>query len=211
VAKPKADRQPKPRFLSEAEEKRLRASLARRDSEAKAARDRANAWRRERKKPELPALPHYADHLTPAILLSTNTGLRRGELLALRWADVDLAGRQLTVRASGTKSGQTRHVPLNTEALTVLKRWRRQSNGPRVFAVDTSFKTAWASLLKQAKIESFRWHDLRHHFGSRLVQSGVPLNTVRELLGHQSIAMTLRYAHLADGDKASAVEKLVRP
>jgi hypothetical protein len=59
------------------------------------------------------------------------------------------------------------------------------------------FQTAWETVLKRARISNFRWHDLRHHFASRLVQNGVPLNTVRDLLGHGSVGMSLRYAHLA--------------
>ena len=59
------------------------------------------------------------------------------------------------------------------------------------------FQTAWETVLKRARISNFRWHDLRHHFASRLVQNGVPLNTVRDLLGHGSVGTSLRYAHLA--------------
>jgi integrase len=154
-------------------------------------------------------LPYFADHITPAVLLTMNTGLRRGELLALTWADI--VGDVLTVHGLGAKSGQTRHIPLNSEAVSVLHRWRAQSSGDRVIAVDTSFKTAWASLLKAAKITRFRWHDLRHHFASRLVQAGVPLNTVRELLGHADLTMTLRYAHLAPAQTRAAVDLLVQP
>jgi integrase len=89
-------------------------------------------------------------------------------------------------------------VPLNSEAMSVLKCWREQVTGrQRVFDITTGFKTAWMHILKRAKVAKFRWHDLRHHFASRLVQRGVPLNTVRDLLGHSSIAMSLRYAHLA--------------
>jgi integrase len=73
-----------------------------------------------------------------------------------------------------------------------------------VLRVDKS----WQAVLKAAKIERFRWHDLRHHFASRLVQRGVDLNTVRELLGHVDISMTLRYSHLAPEQKAAAVAKL---
>ena len=70
-------------------------------------------------------------------------------------------------------------------------------------------KTAWSSLMTAAKIDGFRFHDCRHHFASRLVQAGVDLNTVRELLGHGDIRMTLRYSHLAPEHKAAAVAKLV--
>jgi integrase len=100
---------------------------------------------------------------------------------------------------------------LNFEALEALKQWKEQApDDERVFPIDTGFKTSWGALLERAKITKFRWHDLRHHFASRLVQAGVPLNTVRELLGHGSMAMTLRYAHLAPDQKAEAVAKLVR-
>ena len=211
IERPRIDRTPKVRYLNPAEEKRLREALRERDAETRAARDSANRWRRERKQDPLPPLPYFGDHLTPAVLLSMNTGLRRGELLALRWTNVDMKGRQITIEGSTAKAGQTRHIPLNAEALDVLKKWKEQAPaGERLFPIDTSFKTAWAKLLERAHITGFRWHDLRHHFASRLVQAGVPLNTVRELLGHGSMAMTLRYAHLAPDQKAEAVALLVR-
>jgi integrase len=210
VERVRIDRTPKVRFLDAAEERRLREALRTRDVKMIEARESANRWRKERGQEPLPALKHFGDHLTPAVLLSMNTGLRRGELLGLRWANVELAGRnpRLTVEGSTAKGGQTRHIPLNAEAVEVLKHWREQSTGERVFAIDTGFKSAWAPLLTSAKITAFRWHDLRHHFASRLVQVGVPLNTVRELLGHASMAMTLRYAHLAPDQKREAVAKL---
>ena len=96
-----------------------------------------------------------------------------------------------------------------------LKRWREQNPDAtpldKVFAVSTSFKTAWSVILKAAGIKRFRWHDLRHHFASRLVQADVNLNTVRELLGHGSLAMTLRYAHLGPDQKRAAVALLCSP
>lgn len=179
--------------------------------EMQEARESANRWRRARKQEPLPALPHYGDHLTPAVLLSINTGMRRGELLALRWSAIDTKGNQITIEGSTAKNQQTRYIPLNTEALEVLQHWKEQSpDSERVFPIDTGFKTAWAALLERSKITKFRWHDLRHHFASRLVQAGVPLNTVRELLGHGGMAMTLRYAHLAPDQKREAVAKLVQ-
>jgi Phage integrase family len=138
-----------------------------------------------------------------------NTGLRRGELLKLRWASVDFHHQLLTVEGEHAKSRQTRHVPLNEEAMSMLQRWREQSSGgPRVFGVSTGFRTAWRHILKRANISEFRWHDLRHHFASRLVQRGVPPYTVRDLLGHSSVAMSVRYAHLAPDQRREAVAKL---
>src|SRR6185312_3082021 len=86
---------------------------------------------------------------------------------------------------------------------------REQSGiGANVFGVATGFQSAWEKVLKRACIRHFRWHDLRHHFASRLVQQGTPLNTVRDLLGHSSVGMSLRYAHLAPDQRREAVAKL---
>jgi integrase len=209
VEKPRIDRRPKIRFLDDAEESRLRETLRVRDAKMRADRESANVWRRVRNRELLPTLLHYRDHLTPAVVLSMNTGLRRGELLKLRWRSVDFARRLLTVEGPDAKSRQTRHVPLNVEAINFLKSWREQSSdGARVFEITTGFKTAWGKILKRANIVGFRWHDLRHHFASRLMQHGVPLNTVRDLLGHSSIAMSLRYAHLAPDQRREAVAML---
>jgi integrase len=208
-----ADKAGRIRYLSTAEEKHLRAALVARDEERQARRDRANVWRRARKYPEWPTL---TDHLTPIVLLALNTGCRKGEIFALRWPDVDLTGAQLRVRGEAAKSGQTRYVPLNTEALDVLRRWKtsRTATG-YVFpgreddeALD-DVKKSWLPLIRAAGIKGFTFHDLRHTFASRLVVAGVDLNTVRELLGHADIKMTLRYAHLAPEHKAAAVAKLV--
>jgi integrase len=117
----------------------------------------------------LAPLPHFGDHLTLAVLFSMNTGLRRGELLKLRWGSVDFNRQLLTVEGGHAKSRQTRHLPLNAEAISLLRRWREQSGGQHVFGVSTGFKTAWPHILKRARITRFRWHDLRHHFASRLV------------------------------------------
>lgn len=209
VDKPRIDRRPKIRFLDAAEESRLRFALRNRDAQLCLLRTTGNRRRLVRREYLLPPLPHFGDHLTPAVLLSMNTGLRLGELLKLRWKNVHLDRRWLTVEGREAKSRQTRHVPLNAEAINVLTHWREQSGSQgRVFNVSLSFKTAWWRLLERAGIQNFRWHDLRHHFASRLVQEGVPLNTVRDLLGHSSVAMSLRYAHLAPDQRCDAVAKL---
>ncbi|MHC9086280.1 tyrosine-type recombinase/integrase [Luteimonas sp. RIT-PG2_3] len=142
------------------------------------------------------------------VLLAINTGLRRGELLSLDWSDINLQARTLTVRREHAKSGKQRHVPLNAEAASILRQWASQhgDNGS-VFGV-AGVKSSRDTLLTAATIENFRFQDMRHHFASRLVMAGVDLNTVRELLGHADLTMTLRYAHLAPEHLAAAVEKL---
>jgi integrase len=206
------------RYLSGAEEKRLRAALKARDEARCDGRARFNAWRSARGYKTLPAHTTYPDHIHPLTLLALNTGLRRGELLGLTWGDVDLVQCRVTVRGASAKSGLTRHVPLNSEAIDVLKAWRPNAHygatdlvfpGPKGKPM-FSLKTAWQKVATAAKLENFTFHDLRHTFASKLVQAGVDLNTVRELLGHADIKMTLRYSHLAPEHKAAAVAKLVR-
>ena len=115
-----------------------------------------------------------------------------------------------------TFPGTEGYVPLNIVALQCLKDWHTQNKrdglvfaNPQTGAQFDNVKKSWASILKGAEIKNFRWHDMRHHFASKLVMAGVDLNTVRELLGHADIKMTLRYAHLAPEHKAKAVAKLV--
>lgn len=197
------------RFLSRDEERRLRMSLQAREDLARERRDSGNAWRLERGAEAFPSIVGYSDHLMPMTLLALNTGLRRGELTQVTWADVDLVRKKVTVRAGYAKSGTARYVDLNSEARAVLKQWRKQIAGEgRLFGV-ADVKKAWAGLMAAAELENFRFHDLRHTFASNLVMAGVDLNTVRELLGHGDIKMTLRYAHLAPEHRAAAVEKLV--
>jgi integrase len=206
------------RWLSPDEETRLYDALKAREATARDARASANAWRKERGYPELPVLSDelFVDHLQPMVLLSLNTGMRRGEVFQLRWTDVDLDRRQIKVRGATAKSRRTRYLPMTSEAHGTLSRWKKQQGAAElVFPGDvgrpfTNVKKAWQALLTAAKISSFRWHDMRHHFASRLVSKGVDLNTVRELLGHADIEMTLRYAHLAPEFKAQAIAKLER-
>lgn len=209
---------PRVRYLNKGEENRLQNALEARESRMRTERETANAWRAERGYDLFPAIPGdgYAHHLFPMILLAMNTGLRFGELTSLTWDNVRLEENpSIRVRAAYSKSGKERYVPLNSQAGKVLEAWSRQQaeRSGLVFTARSgseigSVKTAWKNIKKEAKLHDFRWHDFRHHFASRLVMAGVDLNTVRELLGHGSLQMTLRYAHLAPEHKAAAVELL---
>jgi integrase len=137
--------------------------------------------------------------------------MRRGEALALDWRDVDFAGGRITVRAENAKTARTRHVPLHPALRAVLEPVAAKEGlviaspkGGRL----ADPKTAWAGLMARAKISDFRLHDLRHDFASRLVMAGTDLLTVRDLLGHTTIALTERYAHIAPDRHATAVAAL---
>ena len=214
----KEDQEQRVRYLRDDEEARLFTALEARAERLRAERDSGNAWRRERGLVERLDLRtvRYVDFVEPAIVLLLNTGMRRGECFGLRWADIDIDTRNLTVRASGTKSGRARHIPLNDTVMEMLDAWRPMSEGDIVFpsplgGVIHDFKNTWARLMRDAGIEGFRVHDLRHTFASRLVQRGQPLYTVSQLLGHASISMTQKYAHLAPENGLAAVQSLNKP
>lgn len=202
------------RYLATDETKRLRDALDARQDEMRVERESANTWRTDRHREPLPSLLQlpFTDHLKPMVLISLNTGMRRGELFDLEWSAVNFDTKTITVAGATTKTSDTRHIPMNKETIGVLEAWKKQvSKSPYVFPGQgggrfEDVKSAWLKLLERAQIDGFRWHDMRHDFASRLVMAGVPLNTVRDLLGHADIKMTLRYAHLAPGTKAAAVE-----
>ncbi|WP_460102304.1 phage integrase [Pseudomonas sp. H1_D04] len=202
------------RYLDADETRRLREALDARQDEVRVERESANNWRTDRHREPMPSLLElpFTDHLKPMVLVSLNTGMRRGELFDLKWSAVNFDTKTITVAGATTKTSDTRHIPMNKETIGVLEAWKKQvSKSPYVFPGQgggrfEDVKSAWLKLLVRAQIDGFRWHDMRHDFASRLVMAGVPLNTVRDLLGHADIKMTLRYAHLAPGTKAAAVE-----
>lgn len=150
------------------------------------------------------------------------TGMRLGEALALRWEDIIWCSETIRVRRSvyqgqfGTpKSGKGRDIPMNSRLIEVLK-GLRHLKGELVFSTadgklldPANVKRPFAVALKKAGLPQIRVHDLRHSFASQLVQRGVQLKAVQELLGHADIKMTLRYSHLAPSDRRNAVETLV--
>ena len=210
------DQSARVRHLSPQEETALRIALDEREEDIRVGRNSGNAWREVRGYKILPPIAAtYADYLKPMILLVLNTGMRRGEVFSLRWEDVDLSKRQIIVEGKTAKTGQTRHLPLNSEALETIQKWRLQAEGEYVFTSPVTgrrfdnIKRSWEALRTRAGLTDFRFHDLRHTFASKLVMAGENLYTVKELMGHSTVEMTEKYAHLAPELKVSAVEKLV--
>lgn len=158
--------------------------------------------------------------LRPFIEIALNTGCRKTELLKARWEDIDQIRRVLTLPAENTKTWRTRSIPLNKKALFALDRLRawqthNRIDSPWLFAkMDGNRLTRILLPFQRARekvgLENFTIHDLRHTFASWLVMSGVELIRVRDLLGHTTIAMTERYAHLATDRLFDAVSVLDR-
>ena len=206
------------RYLSPEEMTCLREALESRESRIRAERHSANQWRLTRGKKEYPNFDNlpYVDHLMPMILLSINTGLRRGEIFNLGWQHINFAEETLTVVGTHSKNGNTRHVPLNDEAHKVLTQLNSVNNSTNLVFPGKDGKpfdnvqTAWSNLLQDAGINHFRWHDMRHHFASMLVMNDVNLYKVMKLLGHSDIKTTMRYAHLSAQGLADAVNTLTQ-
>jgi integrase len=142
--------------------------------------------------------------------LALHTGLRMGEQYGLRWDDVSLGRRTLTIPRS--KNGSARHVPLNKAALAALQSLAKRAKRSEYVCGGAREPRRWFEpVVKTANLATFSWHCLRHTFASRLVMAGVDLRTVQELMGHKTISMTVRYAHLAPKHTLSAVERLDAP
>ncbi len=137
------------------------------------------------------------------ILFALYTGKRLGEILSLTWSDVSIERGLVTLRGTNTKNKRTQTIPVNQKTLVVLKRCRQLKAGEYVFPCSTgkffhNFGVVWQRIRRKAKLEGYRFHDLRHTYASYLISSGeVDIYTMQKLLGHQTITMTQRYAHLA--------------
>jgi integrase len=146
-------------------------------------------------------------------MTALHTGFRKSEILSLIWGNVDFRNRLIRVEAGYAKNGEACGVPMNEVLTQTLQASKLRQSSGMVFCnrkgqpyrdPDSAFATAvW-----RAGITEFTFHDLRHTFASRLVMAGVDLATVKELMGHRHITMTLRYAHLTPGHKRLAVEAL---
>jgi integrase len=161
---------------------------------------------------------HIRSYLADFIQLGLHTGMRKGEILGLTWERVDLEQGMVYLTDKDQKNGKHGGIPLNAEAREALRRRREACDqycpqtswvfanrkGERIAEIKNGFKTA----CKKAGIEDFHPHDLRHTCAAWLVQSGVDIRTVCELLRHSSIQVTMRYAHLSSKNVRDAVERL---
>lgn len=153
-------------------------------------------------------------YLLPVVVLALSTGMRAGEIMALEWRDVDLTRGWLTLRE--TKNGTMRGVPLTGKALELVKehaRTRRRLDTPLLFpganpGKPVDLRQPWEKALKQTGIEDFRFHDLRHSAASYLAMNGASLNEIAAVLGHKTLSMVQRYAHLSESHKAGVVERM---
>ncbi|CAJ6828175.1 bacteriophage integrase [Burkholderia pseudomallei] len=158
-------------------------------------------------------------HLANFVRLALNTGCRKSELLSLEWRRVDFERCHLRLESEHTKNGKRRLVPLNSGAISAL---RDQHEWVAKYCMDSEWvfpsrtgtrirtlQKGFAAACERVGIENFRIHDLRHTFASWLVMEGVSLYVVKDLLGHSSITVTERYAHLSPDQTRAAVQKLL--
>ncbi|WP_295438793.1 site-specific integrase [uncultured Thiodictyon sp.] len=152
--------------------------------------------------------------LYPAVILALSTGARQQEVMGLRWPQVDLTRRVATL--DDTKNGERRVLPLAGPALELLRERSkvRRLDTDLVFpghtrpAKPVDLRTPFETALKVAEIQDFHWHDLRHTAASYLAMNGASLAEIAEVLGHKTLSMVKRYAHLSEAHTASVVERM---
>lgn len=155
--------------------------------------------------------------------VALRTGMRRGEIFGLHWRDVDFEARRIMVKYTvfngileSPKGGKSRPVPMSADLAAVLKQWRRWTPGALVFPnmkgkptkSPATANKALDRVLDGTDIRRVRVHDLRHTFASHLVLQGCSLRVVQKLLGHASIQITERYAHVGEQTFMSAIDRL---
>jgi integrase len=171
----------------------------------KNARDRWLTLEEEKRLLDCATNPSW---LRSLLVFALHTGMRRGEILNLLCKDVDFFRKLVTVVKS--KNGEKRGIPMSQTLYNTLKSMSKVVDiSSRVFPISVrSLREAFDMTLKKAGLKDFHFHDLRHTFATRLIQNGVDLYKVKELLGHKTITMTMRYAHHYPESLRSSVEVL---
>ena len=149
------------------------------------------------------------------VLMALTTGARKGELLGLRWCDLDLQTRLAHVGRS--KNGDPKSLPLVPAVLDELERFKPEKTdstglvfpSPRRARQPCAFEEGWKEAMRAARIKDFRFHDLRHTCASMLAQNGATLLEIGDLLGHRQVSMTKRYSHLAASHRSALVNRVL--
>ena len=147
-------------------------------------------------------------YLKPIVLIAIHSGMRRGEIMGLRWKDIDYKERRIILNK--TKNNETKMIPINDTLLQVLQALPVHLHEEKVFPdINGNMVTVtFERTCKRAGIKDFRFHDLRHTFASYLTMGGENLRTVQTLLGHKDLRMTMRYSHLSPAHLKEAVSRL---
>jgi integrase len=158
------------------------------------------------------------DYMRPLVLLALVSGARRAALFSLKWKDIDFDRKLVTLQPSSAKSKKIQRVPISGAVVKMLVEWRLKNadvtdddlifRSPRTGGRFDNVNKAWKSLMKDAEIERFRFHDCRHNAASQIINSTKDLNIVRALLGHSDARVTQRYAHLLPDKVREAAETL---
>jgi len=148
--------------------------------------------------------------LQPILLIALNTGMRKGEILHLRWHDIDLDNRFFFLKQ--TKSNKPRKIPISGYLAGVLASIKKTGEfvfaNPKTGKPISDLQTGFKAACRKAGICDLRFHDLRHTAATYMVIGGIDLVTVKEILGHATIQMTMRYAHPTPENKRKAVDVL---
>ncbi|MHB8155594.1 MAG: tyrosine-type recombinase/integrase [Candidatus Omnitrophota bacterium] len=158
-------------------------------------------------------LANCNERIKPIVLVALHTGMRKGEILKLKWQDVDIQNR--VIHLLDTKNGEARDVPMNNTAIDTLRKIIKHPTSEYIFCnkggkLYGDIKKSFLSAIEKAGIINFRFHDLRHTFISRLMMAGVDLASLTEIAGHKSVKMTIRYSHPSPDHKLQVVGILDR-
>ncbi|MCI0389234.1 MAG: tyrosine-type recombinase/integrase [Acidobacteria bacterium] len=140
------------------------------------------------------------EHLRPLLIAALDTACRRGELIQMKWSDVDFENRTIQVRAMTTKTARSRSVPVSSRLLAELELLRKKaaSDEDLIFGVTDNVKKSFVSACRAASIEDFRFHDCRHTAITRMIQKGLPPSLVMKISGHTQMATFARYVNVDD-------------
>ncbi len=155
-----------------------------------------------------------SEYLYPIVVLALSTGMRQGEILNIKWADINIDKQYIILHE--TKNGERRRVPLTSHALAEIiklskvRRIDTQFLFPHKSLKDRNFdvERAWNETIKETEIKDFRFHDLRHSAASYLAMNGASLAEIAEVLGHKTLQMVKRYAHLSEAHTSKVVASM---